>query len=293
MTYRQQVSGVNYTFDGLVELMAKATPLRSGDQLAGCAAEHDAERAAAAWVLADLPLDTFLKEEIVPYETDEVTRLIFDSHDRQAFSAISHLTVGGFRDWLLETASRDDSAERIAAIAPGLTPEMAAATSKIMRNQDLIAVAAAVQVSSAFRTTIGTRGTLATRLQPNHPTDDPRGIAAAVLDGLLLGCGDAVIGINPATDSPHATSDLLHLLDSIRARYDIPTQSCVLSHITTTIGLVEDGAPVDLVFQSIAGTEGANTAFGVDIALLREGNEAARSLRRGTVGDNVMYLETG
>ena len=155
MTYRQQVSGVNYTFDGLVELMAKATPLRSGDQLAGCAAEHDAERAAAAWVLADLPLDTFLKEEIVPYETDEVTRLIFDSHDRQAFSAISHLTVGGFRDWLLETASRDDSAERIAAIAPGLTPEMAAATSKIMRNQDLIAVAAAVQVSSAFRTTIG------------------------------------------------------------------------------------------------------------------------------------------
>jgi ethanolamine ammonia-lyase large subunit len=293
MTYRQQVSGVNYTFDGLVELMAKATPLRSGDQLAGCAAEHDAERAAAAWVLADLPLDTFLKEEIVPYETDEVTRLIFDSHDRQAFSAISHLTVGGFRDWLLETASRDDSAERIAAIAPGLTPEMAAATSKIMRNQDLIAVAAAVQVSSAFRTTIGTRGTLATRLQPNHPTDDPRGIAAAVLDGLLLGCGDAVIGINPATDSPHATSDLLHLLDSIRARYDIPTQSCVLSHITTTIGLVEDGAPVDLVFQSIAGTEGANTAFGVDIARLREGNEAARSLRRGTVGDNVMYLETG
>ena len=283
MIYRQQVSGVNYAFDGLVEVVAKATPLRSGDRLAGCAAEHDAERAAAAWVLADLPLDTFLNEEIVPYETDEVTRLIFDSHDRQAFSAISHLTVGGFRDWLLETASRDDSAERIAAIAAGVTPEMAAATSKIMRNQDLIAVAAAVQLSSAFRTTIGTRGTLATRLQPNHPTDDPRGIAAAVLDGLLLGCGDAVIGINPATDSPHATADLLHLLDSIRARYDIPTQSCVLSHITTTIGLVEDGAPVDLVFQSIAGTEGANTAFGVDIALLREGNEAARSLRRGTV----------
>ena len=192
MTYRQQVSGVNYTFDGLVELMAKATPLRSGDQLAGCAAEHDAERAAAAWVLADLPLDTFLKEEIVPYETDEVTRLIFDSHDRQAFSAISHLTVGGFRDRLLETASRDDSAERIAAIAPGLTPEMAAATSKIMRNQDLIAVAAAVQVSSAFRTTIGTRGTLATRLQPNHPTDDPRGIALLVYWGLSLGAGDAL-----------------------------------------------------------------------------------------------------
>jgi ethanolamine ammonia-lyase large subunit len=194
---------------------------------------------------------------------------------------------------LLDAVSRDDGAERIAAITPGLTPEMVAATSKIMRNQDLIAVAAAIQVSAAFRTTVGTRGTLATRLQPNHPTDDPRGIAAAVLDGLLLGCGDAVIGINPATDSPHATSDLLHLLDSIRDRYDIPTQSCVLSHVTTTLGLIEAGAPVDLVFQSIAGTEGANTAFGVDIALLREGNEAARSLRRGTVGDNVMYLETG
>ncbi|WP_396899804.1 ethanolamine ammonia-lyase subunit EutB, partial [Mycolicibacterium sp.] len=228
MIYRQQVSGVTYTFDGLVEVMAKATPLRSGDQLAGCAAEHDGERAAAAWVLADLPLEVFLNEEIVPYDTDEVTRLIMDSHDRQAFSAISHLTVGGLRDWLMDTAAHDHSAERLAAVAPGLTPEMVAAVSKIMRNQDLIAVAAAAQVTAAFRTTIGARGTLATRLQPNHPTDDPRGIAAAVLDGLLLGCGDAVIGINPATDSPQATADLLYLLDSIRTRYDIPAQSCVL-----------------------------------------------------------------
>lgn len=293
MKYRQQVSGVTYTFDGLVEVMAKATPLRSGDQLAGCAAEHDGERAAAAWVLADLPLDTFLNEEVVPYDTDEVTRLILDTHDRQAFSEVSHLTVGGFRDWLLETASHDHSAERFAAVAPGLTPEMVAAVSKIMRNQDLIAVSAAAQVTAALRTTIGAPGTLATRLQPNHPTDDPRGIAAAVLDGLLLGCGDAVIGINPATDSPQATADLLYLLDSIRTRYDIPAQSCVLSHITTTIGLIEAGAPVDLVFQSIAGTEGANTAFGVNLQLLREGRDAARSLNRGTVGDNVMYLETG
>jgi ethanolamine ammonia-lyase large subunit len=291
--YRQQVAGESYAFDGLIEVMAKATPLRSGDQLAGCAAEHDAERAAAAWVLADLPLDTFLNEAIVPYETDEVTRLIFDSHDRQAFSVISHLTVGGFRDWLLDAASRDDGAADLAAVAPGLTPEMVAAVSKIMRNQDLIAVSAAMEVTASFRTTVGRRGTLATRLQPNHPTDDPRGVAAAVLDGLLLGCGDAVIGINPATDSPQATADLLHLLDSIRTRYDIPAQSCVLSHITTTIGLIEAGAPVDLVFQSIAGTQGANTAFGVDLALLREGRDAGRSLRRGTVGDNVMYLETG
>ena len=293
MRYRQTVSGITYAFDGLVDVMAKATPLRSGDQLAGCAAEHDAERAAAAWVLADLPLQVFLDEAVVPYETDEVTRLIIDTHDRQAFAPISHLTVGDLRDWLLDNASRDDGAARIAAVAPGLTPEMVAAVSKIMRNQDLIAVSAAIRVSAAFRSTIGTPGTMATRLQPNHPTDDPRGIAAGVLDGLLLGCGDAVIGINPATDSPAACADLLHLLDSIRARYDIPTQSCVLTHVTTTIGLIEAGAPVDLVFQSIAGTEGANKAFGVDIALLREGNEAARSLHRGTVGNNVMYLETG
>ncbi len=293
MIYRQHLSGVTYTFDGLIDVMAKATPLRSGDQLAGCAAESDAERAAAAWVLADLPLDIFLNEAVVPYESDEVTRLIIDSHDRHAFSAVSHLTVGGFRDWLLDSASHADSASRIAAIGPGITPEMAAAVSKIMRNQDLIAVASATEVTAAFRTTVGGRGTLATRLQPNHPTDDPRGVAAAVLDGLLLGCGDAVIGINPATDSPHATSELLYLLDSIRARFDIPTQSCVLSHITTTIGLIEEGAPVDLVFQSIAGTEGANSAFGVNIDLLREGNAAARSLNRGTVGDSVMYLETG
>ncbi|AFN63669.1 ethanolamine ammonia-lyase subunit EutB [Mycobacteroides abscessus] len=293
MKYRQQVAGVNYAFDGLVDVMAKATPLRSGDELAGCAAGSDAERAAAAWVLADLPLDTFLNEAVVPYESDEVTRLIIDSHDRGAYSAVSHLTVGGFRDWLLESASRDDGAQRIAEVSAGITPEMAAAVSKIMRNQDLIAVGAAMHVSAAFRTTIGGKGTLATRLQPNHPTDDPRGVAAAVLDGLLLGCGDAVIGINPATDSPEATGDLLKLLDSIRSRYDIPTQSCVLSHITTTIGLIERGAPVDLTFQSIAGTEGANSAFGVDIALLREGRDATRALRRGTVGDNVMYLETG
>ncbi len=293
MIYRQQVGGVGYRFEGLVEVLAKATPLRSGDQLAGCAASSDAERAAAAWTLADLPLQTFLDEEVVPYDDDEVTRLIFDSHDRDAFADISHLTVGGFRDWLLDNASRDDGAKRIAAVSPGVTPEMAAAVSKIMRNQDLIAVAAATEVTAGFRTTVGLPGTLATRLQPNHPTDDPRGIAAAVLDGLLLGCGDAVIGINPATDSPHATADLLYLLDSIRSRYDIPAQSCVLSHITTTIGLIEEGVPVDLVFQSIAGTEGANTAFGVNIELLREGNAAARSLRRGTVGDNVMYLETG
>jgi ethanolamine ammonia-lyase large subunit len=291
--YTAQVRGTTFTFNGLVELMAKATPLRSGDELAGCAASTDAERAAAQWALADVALDVFLEEMVVPYEDDEVTRLIIDSHDRVAFQRISHLTVGGLRDWLLAVVAGPDAANAIAAISRAITPEMAAAVSKIMRNQDLIAIARAITVTSGFRTTVGLPGTLATRLQPNHPTDDPRGIAAATLDGLLLGCGDAVIGINPATDSPEATADLLMLLDEIRSRYAIPAQSCVLSHVTTTIELIERGAPVDLVFQSVAGSEGANKAFGVDIALLREGLAAGRSLNRGTVGDNVMYLETG
>jgi ethanolamine ammonia-lyase large subunit len=291
--FSQTLSGTTYEFDGLVDLMAKATPKRSGDELAGCAAESDAERAAAAWQLADVELSTFLEELLVPYETDEVTRLIVDGHDRAAFEPVSHLTVGGFRDWLLETSTRTDASESLAAVAPGLTPEMVAATSKIMRNQDLVLVAKACSVTSAFRTTIGLPGRIATRLQPNHPTDDPRGIAAATLDGLLMGCGDAVIGINPATDSPEATSDLLYLLDDIRQRFAIPMQSCVLSHVTTTVELIEKGVPVDLVFQSVAGTEGANKGFGVDMAILLEANEAGKSLGRGTVGDNVMYLETG
>ncbi|HKN51788.1 MAG TPA: ethanolamine ammonia-lyase subunit EutB, partial [Amycolatopsis sp.] len=243
--------------------MAKATPLRSGDQLARCAAESDAERAAAQQALADTALTVFLEEMVIPYEDDEVTRLIIDSHDRVAFQRIAHLSVGELRDWLLDVAAGPDpalAAATLASVSGAITPEMAAAVSKVMRNQDLIAVAHAMTVTSAFRTTIGLPGTLATRLQPNHPTDDPRGIAASTLDGLLLGCGDAVIGINPATDSPEATADLLHLLDEIRDRYAIPTQSCVLSHVTTTIELIERGAPVDLVFQSVAGTEAANKA---------------------------------
>ena len=291
--YRQRLGDVAYEFHGLVDLLAKATPRRSGDELAGCAAHSDAERAAAQWALAEAPLRTFLTASVVPYESDEVTRLILDTHDVAAFAPIAHLTVGGLRDHLLAVAARPDSADVLAALAPGLTPETVAAVSKIMRNQDLVAVSRAATVTSAFRTTIGLPGRLATRLQPNHPLDDPRGVAAAILDGLLLGCGDAVVGINPASDSPHAVSDLLHLLDDIRERFEIPTQSCVLTHVTTTIDLIERGAPVDLVFQSVAGTEGANRGFGVDLTLLREGNEAGRSSGRGTVGDNVMYLETG
>ncbi|MEE2031805.1 ethanolamine ammonia-lyase subunit EutB [Rhodococcus chondri] len=291
--YVQQLAGATYSFDGLVDLLAKATPRRSGDELAGCAAESDAERTAAQWALADVGLDTFLTEPVVPYETDEVTRLILDGHDRDAYRTVAHLTVGGLRDWLLGTAARPDAAQTFAAVAAGLTPEMVAAVAKLMSNQDLTAVARTITVTSAFRTTIGLPERLGTRLQPNHPTDDPRGIAAAILDGLLMGCGDAVIGINPASDSPRATADLLELLDEIRLRFDIPAQSCVLSHVTTTMGLMETGAPVDLVFQSIAGTERANAGFGVNLGLLREANEAGRSLGRGTAGDNVMYFETG
>jgi ethanolamine ammonia-lyase large subunit len=293
MTYRQTISGRTYEFDGLIDVLGKASPLRSGDELSGCAAESDAERAAAAWVLADLPLTLFLNEVVVPYETDEVTRLIIDSHDPAAFAPIADLTVGGLRDWLLATASDVNPAAKTAALAPGLTPEMLAAVSKIMRNKDLIAVAAATTNTTGFRTTIGLPGRIATRLQPNHPTDDPRAIAAAILDGLVLGSGDAVIGINPATDSPSKTAQLLYLLDELRQRFEIPTQSCVLAHVTTTMELIEHGAPVDLIFQSIAGTESANASFGVNMALLREANDAGQSLHRGTVGNNVMYLETG
>jgi ethanolamine ammonia-lyase large subunit len=290
---RHTLAGHTYTFDGLVEVMAKASPARSGDQLAGCAAETDAERAAARYALADIPLTDFLTEVVVPYESDEVTRLIIDTHDAAAFAEVASLTVGGLRDWLLRRVIDPDGPTKVSALAPGLTPEMVAAVSKLMRNQDLIAVARLPEVTSAFRSTIGLPGTLASRLQPNHPTDNPHGVAAATLDGLLMGSGDAVIGINPATDSPRAVSELLHLLDDVRSRYDIPTQSCVLTHVTTTIDLIGKGAPVDLVFQSIAGTEATNKGFGVTIELLREGMEAGRSLQRGTVGANVMYLETG
>jgi ethanolamine ammonia-lyase large subunit len=279
-----------YTFPDLKTLLAKATPLRSGDQLAGLAAETGEERVAAQFALADLPLARVLDETVIPYEADEVTRLIVDTHDRAAFSAIAHLTVGGFRDWLLSDAA---TTEALAALAPGVTPEMAAAVAKISRLQDLMVMAAKCEVVTRFRNTIGARGRLSVRLQPNHPTDDPKGIAASILDGLLLGAGDAVIGINPATDSPERAHALVVLLDEIRGKLDIPTQSCVLAHITPTLALIERGAPVDLVFQSIAGSEAANRSFGIDLALLREGRDAALVLKRGTLGDNVMYFETG
>jgi ethanolamine ammonia-lyase large subunit len=279
-----------HVFNDLKALMAAASPEKSGDRLAGIAADTNERRVAARYLLADIPLRTFLEEPLIPYEDDEITRLIVDSHDSTAFSPVAHMTVGQFRDWLL---SYECTTAGLSALAPGLTPEMVAAVSKIMRNHDLIVTAAKTSVVTGFRTTIGLKGRLSSRLQPNHPTDDPEGVAGSTLDGLTYGVGDAVIGINPAGDNLEACMRLMELFDRLRQRFDIPMQSCVLTHVTTSIKAVEAGAPLDLVFQSIAGTEAANRGFGVDLKILREGREAALSLKRGTVGDNVMYLETG
>lgn len=290
MAYQCTVSAFTYRFNDLKELLAKASPLRSGDTLAGLTAESYEERVAAQMCLADLPLATFLNEAVIPYELDDVTRLIIDTHDKIAFAPISHFTVGDLRDWLL---SDEADTVTLQQLAPGLTPEMVAAVSKLMRNQDLILVARKCEVVTRFRNTVGLQGHLSVRLQPNHPVDDLKGIAASMIDGLLYGSGDATIGINPATDSPAATARLLHMINEIRERFEIPTQSCVLSHVTTTLQLIEQQVPVDLVFQSIAGTEKANASFGVTLPLLQEAYEAGLSLRRGTLGANLMYFETG
>jgi ethanolamine ammonia-lyase large subunit len=290
MIYRHTIDATTHVFDDLRDLLARATPPRSGDRLAGIAAGSAAQMIAARIALADVPLRQFLHETVIPYEDDEVTRLIVDSHDAAAFAAVSSLTVGGFRDWLLSDAA---TTSVLAKLAPGVTPEMAAAVSKLMRNQDLILVAKKCQVTSAFRNTIGLRGRMSVRLQPNHPFDDAKGITASILDGIMLGSGDACIGINPASDDPAVVGGLLRLLDDIIARLQIPTQACVLAHVTTTLGLIDKGVPVDLVFQSIAGTQGANRSFGIDLSLLKQAHEAGLSLRRGSVGNNVMYFETG
>jgi ethanolamine ammonia-lyase large subunit len=286
--FRHTIEQRVYEFPDLRTLLAKASPGRAADRLAGLAAANETERVAARFALSDVPLRHFLSEDVIPAELDEVTRLIRAQHASDAFAPVASLTVGELRDWLLQAP-----ASALASVRRGLTPEMAAAVSKLMRNQDLVAVARKCEVITRFRGTIGLRGRLSTRLQPNHPLDDPRGVAASILDGLLLGSGDAVIGINPATDDPRNVELLLRLIDELRNRYEIPTQSCVLSHVTTTLQLMASGAPVDLVFQSIAGTEAANRAFGIDLALLREAQAQALSLRRGTLGDNVMYFETG
>jgi ethanolamine ammonia-lyase large subunit len=290
MVYRHTIDATSYVFDDLRDLLAKATPPRSGDRLAGVAADSAEQMIAARIALSDVPLRQFLHETVIPYEEDEITRLIVDTHDDRAFAAVSSLTVGAFRDWLLSDAA---GGEALGKLSRGITPEMAAAVCKLMRNQDLILAAKKCEVTSAFRDTIGLRGRMSVRLQPNHPFDDARGITASILDGIMLGSGDACIGINPASDDPSVIGGLLRLLDEIIARLQIPTQACVLTHVTTTLGLIDQGLPVDLVFQSIAGTQAANRSFGIDLALLREAHQAGLSLRRGTVGNDVMYFETG
>ena len=296
MLLRRKIREVTYHFEDLRDLLAKATPYRSGDALAGIAADTAEERAAAQMTLADVPLKAFLDQALIPYENDEVTRLIIDTHDAAAFAPISALTVGDLRDWLLSDSA---TGEGLTALAPGLTPEMVAAVSKLMRVQDLILVARKIRVVTRFRTTVGLAGRLSTRLQPNHPVDDPAGIAASMVDGLLLGSGDAVIGINPAADNVSSVHTLLELIDHVRQKYAIPIQSCVLAHVTTQMAALQQRAPVDLMFQSIAGTEGANASFGVNLSLLDEAYAATRELKRGAVfadgefGSNVMYFETG
>ncbi len=290
MVYRHTIDATSYVFEDLRDLLAKATPPRSGDRLAGVAADSAEQMIAARIALADVPLKQFLQETVIPYEDDEVTRLIVDTHDAPAFAPVSSLTVGAFRDWLLSDAATPGSLQKLSR---AVTPEMAAAVSKVMRNQDLIAVARKCEVTTRFRNTIGLRNRMSVRLQPNHPFDDLKGITASILDGLLLGSGDACIGINPASDDPKIIGELLQLVDDVIARLQIPTQACVLTHVTTTLGLIDRGSPVDLVFQSVAGTQDANRSFGIDLALLKQAHQAGLSLRRGTVGTNCMYFETG
>jgi ethanolamine ammonia-lyase large subunit len=290
MAFTLSLRGHTHSFVDLAALLARASAKRSGDELAGVAAATEADRMAARLVLADLPLTVFLNDCLVPYEDDEITRLIIDGHDAAAFAPLATLSVGGFRDWLLSDAATPAA---LKAAALGITPEMAAAVSKLMRVQDLILVAQKCRVVTAFRNTIGLPGRLSVRLQPNHPSDDLRGIAASMIEGLIYGCGDAVIGVNPASDSVMSLTELVMRMDEFRSRYQIPTQTCVLTHVTNTLAMLEKGAPVDLVFQSVAGTEAANAGFGINLGMLAEANAAARATKRGTVGQNVMYFETG
>ncbi|WP_228236361.1 ethanolamine ammonia-lyase subunit EutB [Allomuricauda sp. M10] len=289
MSYSDTIQQHVYSFPDLKSVLAKASPFRTGDALAGLAAESNMERVAAQFVLSEIALKDFLNVTIIPYEKDEVTRLIMDTHDAVAFQEISEFTVGDLRNWLL---SHEVDSQKLAQIAKALTPEMVAAVSKLMRNQDLISVAQKCEVVTQFRNTIGKKGHLSVRLQPNHPTDDLHGIAASIVDGLLYGSGDAVIGINPVTDSVDIVGDQLKMMDEIRQRFDIPTQICVLCHLTTSLELLNK-APIDLVFQSIGGTEKTNASFGINLSMLQEAYDGALQLNRGTLGNNLMYFETG
>lgn len=288
--YKQNIGNITFGFPDLKTLLAKASPYRSGDALAGITAGSYQERIAAQICLSEVPLKNFLSEMLIPYESDEITRLIVDTHDTVSFSLIASFTVGMLRDWML---SEECTTQQLQAIQWALTPEMVAAVSKIMRNQDLVIVAQKCEVISKFRNTIGLKGRFSSRLQPNHPTDDIKGITASIIDGLLLGCGDAVIGINPASDNPTTVSHICYLLDHLIQSFEIPTQACVLTHVTTSLQLIEENVPVDLIFQSIGGTEKTNDGFGINLSLLKEAQDAGSTLKRGTVGQQCMYFETG
>jgi ethanolamine ammonia-lyase large subunit len=284
----------DYRFSDFRELLAKANEEKSGDQLAGIAAASERERVAAKSALADLALIDLLKNPIIPLETDEVTRLILDTHDASAFERIRSMTVGAFREFILDNQT---TGADLKSLKWGITPEMAAAVAKLMSNKDLVLAAAKIHNVTRCRNTMGERGVLGIRLQPNHPSDDVGGILLAAFDGLLYGCGDAVIGVNPATDSVEGVATILSALDRLITAFDIPSQACCLAHITTQLACLDRGAPVDLLFQSVAGTQAANTSFGINLSMLREARERVLEHHRARdvpwVGDNVMYFETG
>jgi ethanolamine ammonia-lyase large subunit len=294
MPYQTTIRGERFTFADLREVFARANEEKSGDRLAGIAARTERERVAAKLVLADVTLGDIVNSPLIDPGRDEVTRLILDSVDHDAFRPFSGLTVGQFREYLLDDATDEVDLRRVQR---AITPEIVAAVAKLMSNKDLVLAASKARNVTRCRNTMGQRGVLGIRVQPNHPADDLGGILLAAVDGLLFGCGDAVIGVNPATESVETVAAILHGLDRLIAATGAPTQGCCLAHITTQLACLERGAPVDLLFQSVAGTEAANASFGVTLALLREGRERAREGHRkrdvAWVGDNVMYFETG
>src|SRR6202047_1876848 len=283
-----------FAFSDLRELFAKANEEKSGDQLAGLAARSERERARAKPKLADVTRDEIVRQPLIDPDKDDVTRLILDTFDQEAFRAIASMTVGGFREFLLDDAT---TGTQLKPLQKAIIPEIAAAVAKLMSNKDLVLAAAKIRNVTRCRNTMGERGVLGIRVQPNHPADDIGGILLSAFEGLLYGCGDAVIGVNPATDSVETVSAILTALNRLVDTYEIPTQTCCLAHITTQLAALKSGAPVDLLFQSVAGTEATNLSFGITLNMLREGREQVlehhRQRETRWAGDDVMYFETG
>ncbi len=283
------IRGVGYRFDTVCEVLAKANPPKSGDELAGIAASDAVERVAARAVLSELTLAQLRAHPVVPYEQDELTRMVEDTLDERAFAAVGHLSVAQLREWLLQT---ETSGAQIRAVSPGLTPEMAAAVCKLMSNLDLMVAAAKCEVVVRANNTLGLPGRMSSRVQPNHPTDDAEGILLSAREGLVYGCGDAVIGVNPATDSAESTAEILTALHKLTRDNRIPTQHCVLSHVTVQMQALDLGCPMDLMFQSFSGSQTGNEAFGISISLMDEAYAQMQQMGTAT-GPNCMYFETG